>query len=394
MTSPTDPRVVRRREQARRRQARRRRIGLGVVALAAAGVGAWVGGRSESPEGGVARQAAEAPPPSCPSELADDPRRLAGQMLIVRFDGTATPELVRAARRGEIGGVIAFPPPGTSLQNIRPAIARMQRAARAFGGPPLVVATDQEGGEVKRFPEAPPDVSPAEVGAAGEATAVAAGRDTGRALARAGINVDLAPVLDVPTVPGAFMAGRTFGSDPATVAAAGVGFARGLAQAGVAATAKHFPGLGRATANTDLGASAVDALREELSADLEPFRAAVEAGVPVVMTSNATYSGLDPRRPGSLSPEVIRLLRKGLAFDGVVITDDLQAGAISGSGYTSDEAAVAAARAGADLLLFARLAAPEALPALVAAIRRETLDRQALLDACVRNLALRESLTG
>jgi beta-N-acetylhexosaminidase len=393
MTSPADPGVARRREQARRRQASRRRIGLGALALAAAGIGAWVGADSESEDGETARQTAKAPPPSCPSEIANDPRRLAGQMLVVRFEGTATPELIRAARRGEIGGVIAFPPPGTSLQGIRPAVARLQRASRASGGPPLVVATDQEGGDVKRFPEAPPDLSPAELGAAGEAPAVAEGRDTGRALARAGINVDLAPVLDVPTVPGAFMAERAFGSDAATVAAAGVGFAEGLQAAGVAATAKHFPGLGGATANTDLGPSAVAAAREGLSTDLEPFRAAVEAGVRLVMTSNATYPSLDPRRPAALSPRVVRLLRDRLRFEDVVVTDDLLAGAISAAGYGPGAAAVAATDAGADLLLFARLPAPEALPALVAAIRRGTLDRPPLLDSCVRNLALRESLT-
>jgi beta-N-acetylhexosaminidase len=247
---------------------------------------------------------------------------------------------------------------------------------------------------VKRFPTLPPLTSPVELAAAGEAAATAEGRDTGRALRRIGINADLAPVLDVPGVSGAFMADRSFGSEPATVAAAGVGFAGGLQDAGVAATAKHFPGLGRATANTDLGPSVVGGSRAELAPDLEPFRAAVDAGVSLVMTSNATYPALDEERPASLSPGVTRLLRDRLGFEGVVITDDLFAGAISGAGYGTGDAAVAAAQAGADLLLFARLPAPEALPALTAAIRRGSLDRQALLDACVRNLALRESLAG
>jgi beta-glucosidase-like glycosyl hydrolase len=112
-----------------------------------------------------------------------------------------------------------------------------------------------------------------------------------------------------------------------------------------------------------------------------------------VMTANATYPALDPDRPASLSPAVVRLLRGDLDFDGVVITDDLLAGAISAAGYGAGPAAVAAAGAGADLLLFARLEAPEALPALVTAVRRGRLDRQALLDACLRNLALRESPT-
>jgi beta-N-acetylhexosaminidase len=392
LTSSADRRAARRRELARR-QAVRRRVGLGAVAVAAAGLGAWLGAGSESDEDAAKEAAAGSPsPPTCPSEIADDPGRLAGQMLVVRFEGAATPELLRTARRGEIGGLIAFPPAGLAESTVRDAVSRLQRAARDGGNPPLLVATDQEGGDVKRFPALPPDVPPSELGAAGEAAAVAEGRDTGRALRRIGLNTDLAPVLDVPAVPGAFMASRAFGSEPATVSAAGVGFASGLEEAGVAATAKHFPGLGRATANTDLGPSVVGGSRADLNPDLEPFEATVKAGVRLVMTSNATYPALDDERPAALSPRVTRLLRDRLDFEGSVITDDLLAGAISGAGYGPGHAAVAAAQAGADLLLFARLPAPEALPALVSALKRETLDRQTLLDACVRNLALRKSL--
>jgi beta-N-acetylhexosaminidase len=388
---------MRRRELVQRRQTVRRRIGLGAVAVAAAGLGAWIGADSNSGDDSSssrARAGARPTPPSCPDGIASDPRRLAGQMLVVRFEGTATPELLHAARRGEIGGVIAFPPVGAELGGVRAEIARLQRAARSAGVPALLVATDQEGGDVKRFPTLPPVSPPAELAAAGEAGATAEGRDTGRAMQRIGVNVDLAPVLDVPAMAGAFMAGRSFGSETATVASAGVGFARGLEEAGVAATAKHFPGLGRATANTDLGPSVVGGSRADLAQDLEPFRAAVNARVSLVMTSNATYPAFDDERPASLSERVTRLLRDRLGFDGAVITDDLLAGAISGAGYGPGDAAVAAAQAGADLLLFARLPAPEALPALVTAIRRGALDRQALLDACVRNLALRESLAG
>jgi beta-N-acetylhexosaminidase len=276
---------------------------------------------------------------------------------------------------------------------IREAISRLQRAAREGGNAPLLVATDQEGGDVKRFPQAPPDLGPAELADAGEAAALAEGRATGRYLRRLGINVDLAPVLDLG-LPGSFVASRTFGPDPASVATLGIAFANGLEEARVAATAKHFPGLGRATVNTDLGPSAVDASRRELAIDLEPFRAAVDAGVPLVMTSNATYPIYGGDTPASLATRITTgLLRNRLGFDGVVITDDLLAGAISGAGYTPGEAAVAAARAGADVLLFARLPAPEALPALVAALRNGSLDTEALRDSCARNLALRESLT-
>jgi beta-N-acetylhexosaminidase len=172
----------------------------------------------------------------------------------------------------------------------------------------------------------------------------------------------------------------------------GVSFAQGLGQGGVAAAVKHFPGLGLATANTDLGASIVADSKRALAPGLQPFEAAVEAGVPLVMTSNATYPAYDAQRPASLSPAVGHLLRKRLGFAGTVITDDLLAGAVTASGYGTGAAAVAATRAGADLLLFARAPAPEALPALVGALRKGELERGALRTACARTVALRRGL--
>jgi beta-N-acetylhexosaminidase len=391
VTPPTDPRTLERREQARARTARQRRIALAAVAVAAAGIGVWLGSRG-SDDRVSEPQASRAAPPSCPAQIASNPRMLAGQMLMVRFDGTATPELVRAARRGEIGGVIAFPPTGSPAGTIRAAIARLQRAARDGGNALLLVATDQEGGEVKRLP-GPPDRSPAELAVAGARAAASEGRATGRYLRGLGINVDLAPVLDLG-LPGSFIASRTFGPDPASVATLGVAFASGLEETGVAATAKHFPGLGLATVNTDLEPVGIEASRRDLSPGLEPFRAAVSHGVSLVMVANALYPIYGGDTPASLATRITTgLLRNRLGFDGVVITDDLLAGAISGAGYTPGEAAVGAARAGADLLLFARVPAPEALPALVAALRSGSLSGQTLRDSCVRNLALREALS-
>jgi beta-N-acetylhexosaminidase len=389
VTPPSDPRLERR-EAARRRQARRRRVGLAALAAAAIGVGLWVGSRSDDSDSTPTEAAVTPAPADCPSRIADDPRRLAGQMLVVRFDGAATPELILAARRGEIGGVIAFPPLGLPPVTVRHEIARLQRAAREGGNPPLVVATDQEGGDVKRFPTAPPERGPATL--TSTRAALAQGRATGSFLARIGVNVDLAPVLDVPGRTDAFIAERAFGSDPGRVSELGIAFAQGLGQGGVAAAVKHFPGLGLAVANTDLGPSTVAESQRALAPGLRPFEAAVEAGVPLVMTSNATYPAYDGRRPASLSPAVGRVLRKRLGFGGTVITDDLLAGAVTASGYGTGAAAVAATRAGADLLLFARAPAPEALPALVAALHRGELNRQALRTACARTVELRRGL--
>ncbi|HSJ17832.1 MAG TPA: glycoside hydrolase family 3 N-terminal domain-containing protein, partial [Solirubrobacterales bacterium] len=216
-------------------------------------------------------------------------RKLIGQRLMVRMDGFATPGLARQAREGEIGGVIVFPPPGQPTDELKDEIAELQRDARRGGGPPLLVAIDQEGGEVKRVPDGPPARSPRELAAPGdEPAARGEGRRTGRFLATLGIDVDLAPVLDVAR-PGGFIAEqrRGFAAKPGRVSAAGVAFARGLQGAGVAATAKHFPGLGSTAANTDLRPSRIGLPARKLRRiDEAPYRRFVAAGGKLVMVSS------------------------------------------------------------------------------------------------------------
>jgi beta-N-acetylhexosaminidase len=320
-------------------------------------------------------------------------RALIGQKLMVRMDGSATPSLVRQAREGEIGGVIVFPPPGQPVGELRREIERLQRAAREGDRPRLLVAIDQEGGEVKRLPQGPPEASPARLGAGGEARARSAGRDTGRYLARLGINVDLAPVLDVPSSPASFISARAFGEKARDVAAAGVAFAEGLEQGGVIPAAKHFPGLGKAAANTDLEPSEIDASRRGLDADLDPFREAIAAGVPMVMVGHAIYDALDREHPAALSRAIAEdLLRTELGFDGVTISDDLGAGAVLARA-SEREASVAAARAGIDILLFAGTErARPAYDALREALERRRLSRVSLEASLVRILELKERL--
>jgi beta-N-acetylhexosaminidase len=318
--------------------------------------------------------------------------QLLGQRLMVRMTGSATTQLVGLARRGAIGGVILFPPPDISPAEMSREVGHLQRAASEGGNPPLLVAIDQEGGPVNRLPAGPPERSAAGLGAAGDAGAARAeGADTAGYLDRFGVTVDLAPVLDVPGA-GSFVADRAFGTDPDTVSRIGVAFAEGLARGGVAATAKHFPGLGSATVNTDLAPSVVEASRRELRDDMAPFRAAVEAGIGLVMLSNATYAGLDPDAPAGLSARIVRELRERLGFDGVVITDDLLAGAIA-STYSAPDAAVEAAGAGADILLFARATEPEEINrVLLRAARNGRLDRGGLEESYLRIAALKEGL--
>jgi beta-N-acetylhexosaminidase len=163
------------------------------------------------------------------------------------------------------------------------------------------------------------------------ATLRAQATEWGNQLAAAGVNLDLAPVLD--TVPSAAAAGRNppiggfereFGYDPATVAAHGVAFMQGLAAAGVATSVKHFPGLGRVAANTDTSSGVVDSITTRHDPYLAPFAAAGNAGTPFVMMSTAVYTRIDPDNPAAFSPTIVQgMLRGDLGFHGVIVSDDL-----------------------------------------------------------------------
>jgi beta-N-acetylhexosaminidase len=328
---------------------RRRRLALLGVAAVAAVAGAVVGAGSAPEDEPEAESAsvAEAERPECPAALASKRRRLIGQMLVVRMEDEATPQLRRAARRGELGGVVLFPSAGARESALRHEVAALRAAAAERTAPRPLVMIDQEGGEVKRLPGLPPDIAPPSLGAAGPAVARDEGAAAGKALARLGIDVDLAPVVDVPASPEAFIVSRAFSDSPGEVAATTSAFAQGLASAGVAATAKHFPGVGTATVNTDEAPSAIEASRRELAPGLRPF--AATPPFDLVMVANATYPAYDPARPASLSPRIVDgLLRKRLGYEGVAITDDLGAGALTGAGIDEAAAAVGAAKAGAD----------------------------------------------
>lgn len=232
----------------------------------------------------------------------------------------------------------------------------VQRWDRNAPRPPgALVFVDQEGGDVRAFRELPP-AKPARL-MRSKAEAYAAGRATGSALRRVGVQVDLAPVLDLPDGP--------LGARQYTSPFFGVAFARGLAAGGVAACAKHFPGLGTLAVSTDDRPYVRGRVRD---ADLAPYRAAVEADVPCVMVGHGVYPSLGARR-AVLEPRTYRLLRS-LGFGGLTITDSLSV--VHGRAASW---AVAAAQAGADLLLFTSPAdARRAIKALVPLARRGQLD--------------------
>jgi beta-N-acetylhexosaminidase len=323
-------------------------------------------------------------------------KRLVGQEIVAKLSGKGPDQaLLKAARKGQIGAVISFQ---SDAQKLKVDVAQLQNAAQAGGNPGLLVMVDQEGGSVKRLKDGPPTVSPADLGTSGdESQAKDQGQMTGQYLRGLGVNVDLAPVLDVATpLTADSIKSRTFGSDPATVAKVGVAFAQGLNDGGAVATAKHFPGLGRATVSTDDRPVTIAATSDQLQSDLLPFKAAVEAGVPMVMVSTASYPTLGAKKPAAFSPTIVKsLLRGRLGFDGVVITDDLESPAVTGT-LPPVVAARSALEAGDDLLLYAKSTKASAgvFGDLVKAVKSGQLDRSVVQSAYDRITSLKESPTG
>jgi beta-N-acetylhexosaminidase len=318
---------------------------------------------------------------------------LVGQRLMVAMKGTRpTPALLGRIRRGEIGGVILFGFNITSPAQLRALTTELQSAARAAGRPPLLISTDQEGGRVRRLPWAGPAESATELGRSSAARIRSQALLAGRSLRSAGVTVDLAPVADVPGA-GSFMAAddRTFGASGADVGRAASAFARGLADARVAAAAKHFPGIGRATRNTDSSLVEIGASRGALDSDLSPFRAVIGAGVPIVMISNASYPALDSK-PAPWSPRIQSLLRNELGFEGVTITDALD-GAAATRRRSLQSVAVLSAQAGVDILLFtgSEASSAAAYERLVAAASEGRIPAAALPRSYDRILALKRT---
>ena len=332
-------------------------------------------------------------------------QELAGQRIVYAYAGLKPPaSLLAAIRAGEAGGVIFFGPNISSASQLRAVIDQLQRASLASPlHDRLLMLTDQEGGEVRRLPGAPAR-SEKQIGEAADAVAAAgtAGTGAGRNLRGVGVNVNLAPVVDVYRQPGNFIDEfqRSYSSDPEAVAELAAAFIAAQQRLGVAATAKHFPGLGSASRsqNTDLRPVTLRSSLSTLRAvDEAPYVSAIEAGVKLVMTSWAVYPALDPRLPAGLSPAVIQgELRGRLGFGGVTITDGIEAGALAPFGSVGNRA-VLAASAGADLILCATTNPDDNTPALgtaarnaiAAALAHGRLARGAAQQSAGRILALR-----
>jgi beta-N-acetylhexosaminidase len=363
---------------------RRRRLAIGTIgglAIAAFAFGAVLSDRGSTPT------------PSAVSRLSLP--QLVGTRLVVGFSGTEVPEILRRAiRRDGLAGVVLFRENLPSRARAQALIAEIESIPRPKDlRDPLLVMVDQEGGQVKRLAGAP-TASAARMGAAGPAFSRAQGRAAAANLRGVGVNVDLAPVLDVARPGGTIAAtGRGFGSSATTVEATAVPFAIGLQDRGVAAVAKHFPGLGAAAENTDFLAQRIDLPKRTLRAvDERPYRHFVAAGGDLVMLSTAVYPALSPRPAAFAWTIATGELRRRIGFRGVSITDALESAAVRDFGGPA-AAARAASAAGTDLLLFTDYrAAMAAGRALLGSLRSTPSARAGFEASAGRILRLRRSL--
>jgi beta-N-acetylhexosaminidase len=323
---------------------------------------------------------------------------LIGQKLVIRMDGTTpSADLLGRIERGEVGGVILFGPNITTATALTALTAKLHDAAAAGGQPAFLVAVDQEGGSIKRIPWAPPTISPPEMGRSGSASvARGQGANTGTALHELGIDVDFAPVADVPATTDSFMykAGRTFSFNATTTATVADAFASGLKSKGVLPTMKHFPGLGFATQNTDTAVVTITASKAALAPGLLPYRTAIGHDIPIIMLSNATYTAYDSIYAAGWSQAIGEtLLREDLGFSGVTITDSLD-GTANVRGLSSASLAIRAARAGTDMILLtgSEATTSEAYATLLRNAQDGVISRVALEASFDRILALKVGL--
>lgn len=317
----------------------------------------------------------------------------AGQVLLASFAGLDVEAHAKTVERLHLAGSIVMGDnvPATATGQVdttamRAATERLQRAVRADGRTwPGLIGVDQEGGLVARL-RAPLTEWPAPMsyGAAGsDPLAADAGRALSAELAGVGFNVDFAPAADVTMGPADPTIGaRSFSGSPDTAAAVGTAFSKGMLDAGVLPAAKHFPGHGSVSVNSHQGLPVQGASLDQLRArDLKPFQAAIDAGLPMVMTGHIAVPALQPGVPASVSAASYAELRR-MGFKGVAITDAMNMGAITEQ-FPNDSAAPLALAAGADLILMPA-SVDTAHAAIVSAVRNGSLPAARLDEAARR----------
>lgn len=391
-------------------------VAAGVIAalVGTAGAGPGVSGPAGAPTARTGAPGAPATPPG--SGTGPDPivsailarmslAQRVGQLFMVGGDANGVPAVTRRAiRTYHVGNVMLTGRSSRGVAATARIAAGLQKLATrgATAGVPLVLATDQEGGlvQVLRGPGFSSIPRATTQGTWSAARLRKKATVWGRQLHRAGVEADLAPVAD--TVPSAAFARRNdpigyvdrqFGHTPGAVASHALAFVRGMSAAQVAATVKHFPGIGRVTSNPDTDRDVSDNTTTRQDPYLAPFQAAVAAGVPVVMVSTVLYSRIDARHPAAFSPTIVTgMLRDDLGFDGVVISDDLGR-AKRVSRYSYGARAVGLIGAGGDVVL---TVVPSSIPSMYRAVLRKARSDaafRALVDrAATRVLTMKARL--
>jgi beta-N-acetylhexosaminidase len=336
------------------------------------------------------------PATACVTEVYDSLSlsQLVGQLFLVGVDGDlAGPELTAAEGTYHFGSFL-LNQTGIGTAALAARTAAMQALApAATGNVRFYIAANQEGGQVQHLTGTGFATMPSAVVQGTWTTGAlrAAATQWGTELRAAGVNLDLAPVLDVvpaATAPANAPIGaldRDFGPDPGSDGAHGAAFIQGMTDAGVTTVAKHFPGLGRATGNTDFSSGVVDTVTTAGDPYLGSFRAAVAAGAPMMMVALATYTQIDPGRLAAFSPVVMRLLRDQLGFAGVIVSDDLgQAQEVQS--VPAGTRAIEFISAGGDLVTSQDLGPAETMAAAVAARAAADPGFRALVDTAARQV--------
>jgi beta-N-acetylhexosaminidase len=344
------------------------------------------------PAGGAALPGAGVPRQIAATVRAMSVEDKVAQTMLLGYEGSGSSEAVlRVLRRRPLGGIVIRRSNYTSTRQVTGIAGRATAVARRAHNEPPFVWAPQEGGEFSAIPDAPPADAAGDVGNPRRAAQEAA--DSGRTLSRLNLNGVLAPVVDVGTQEGADALGiRAFANRPRTTAAFATALVNAYKRAGVVSAAEHFPGLGAATQSPDDGPASVGlSLAQLRKRDLVPFAAAIRAGVPAIVISNASYATDDFVTPATLSRAVSTdLLRGEMRFRGVAIADDLSQPGITNS-MSVAEAAVQAIAAGSDMVYISGPARGQgaAYRALVAAARSGAISRARLDEAVTRVLTLK-----
>jgi beta-N-acetylhexosaminidase len=318
-----------------------------------------------------------------------------GQLFLVGIAGEPVPDVAQAVRTYHFGSLLFDGTSTASTAEIRSMTRAVQSMASSSATAQIrfFIAANQEGGQVQElqgpgFSAIPPALDQGQLSPPLLQRAAAA---WGGELRSAGVNLNLAPVMDVVPYGTASqnqpigMLHREFGYDPATVAAHGVAFIRGMRQAGVATTAKHFPGLGRVLGNTDYTADVVDTTTGPDDPYFRSFQSAINAGVPFVMVALATYTRIDPHHLAAFSSRIMRgLLREHMHFRGVVVSDDLGA-AEAVAGMAPATRGIDFLAAGGDLITSQSLPAATAMDQAVL----ERVDVDSAFRATVNSAVMR-----